>query len=316
MMAARFIEMGTTMPSSTHRNHLRAAALCIASLGLTSGAFGDDAFGPVAVAAAAQSFELGALQLVALRDAEFVVHNDGKTFGSEADVATVGNLLKASKLPEDRLTLSVNALLVRDGKRVILIDSGLGASAHGALLASLGESGVSPDQVTDVLITHSHFDHTGGLAGADGKLAFSKAVIRMSAAEWTWMKGQPDAAALVKVIDGHVQTFTPGAAIAPGVRSVALNGHTPGHVGYAITSGKQSLLDIGDMAHSWVVSLKKPGWAMQFDDDKATASATRKATFARLAKTHELVFAPHFPYPGVGHVVADADAYTWMPDVP
>jgi hypothetical protein len=36
-------------------------------------------------------------------------------------------------------------------------------------------------------------------------------------------------------------------------------------VGYEITSGKQSLLDIGDMAHSWVVSLKKPEWTMQFD---------------------------------------------------
>jgi hypothetical protein len=38
--------------------------------------------------------------------------------------------------------------------------------------------------------------------------------------------------------------------------------------------------------------------------------------FARLAKSHELVFAPHFPYPGVGHVVADGDAYTWVPEVP
>jgi glyoxylase-like metal-dependent hydrolase (beta-lactamase superfamily II) len=156
----------------------------------------------------------------------------------------------------------------------------------------------------------------GGLAGADGKLAFPKAVIRMSTAEWAWMKSQPNAAALVKVIDGHVQTFTPGAPIAPGVTSVALNGHTPGHVGYEITSGKQSLLDIGDMAHSWVISLKKPEWTMQFDNDKATAMATRKATFARLAKSHELVFAPHFPYPGVGRVVADGDAYTWVPEVP
>jgi glyoxylase-like metal-dependent hydrolase (beta-lactamase superfamily II) len=103
---------------------------------------------------------------------------------------------------------------------------------------------------------------------------------------------------------------------APGVTSVALNGHTPGHVGYEITSGKQSLLDIGDMAHSSVISLKKPEWTVQFDDNKTTAMATRNAMFARLAKSHELVFAPHFPYPGIGHVVADGDAYTWVPEVP
>jgi glyoxylase-like metal-dependent hydrolase (beta-lactamase superfamily II) len=314
-MAVRSIQMGITM-SSTLKSHYWAAVFCTAAVALTSAAFADDAFGPMAAPAAAQSFKLGPLQLIALRDGQFVAHNDGKTFGSDADVATVGNLLKASNLPDDRVTLSVNALLVRAGKRVILIDSGLGPAVHGALMASFAEAGVAPDEVTDVLITHSHFDHVGGLAGAGGKLAFPKAVIRMSTAEWAWMKSQPDAAALVKVIDGHVQTFTPGAPIAPGVTSVALNGHTPGHVGYEITSGKQSLLDIGDMAHSSVISLKKPEWTMQFDSDKATAVATRKATFARLAKSHELVFAPHFPYPGVGHVVADDDAYTWVPQVP
>ncbi len=302
--------------SSTLKGRYWAAAFCTAAAALTSAAFAGDAFGPVPAPAAAQSFQLGRLQLIALRDAQFVMHNDGKTFGSDADIATVGNLLRASNLPDDRVTLSVNALLVRAGKRVILIDSGLGPAVHGALMESLGKAGVAPDDVTDVLITHSHFDHVGGLAGADGKLAFPQAVIRMSAAEWAWMKSQPNAAAHVKTIDGHVRTFTPGATIAPGVISVALNGHTPGHVGYEVTSGKQSLLDIGDMAHSWVISLKKPEWTMQFDGDKATAMAMRKATFARLAKSHELVFAPHFPYPGVGHVVVDGDAYTWVPEVP
>jgi glyoxylase-like metal-dependent hydrolase (beta-lactamase superfamily II) len=303
------------MPSTLKIQH-RAALFCAVAVALTSAAFADDAFGPVAVPAAAQAFKLGSLQLVALHDDDFVIPNDGKIFGSDAEVATIGSLLKASNLPDDRLTLSVNVLLVHAGKRVILIDSGMGPAAHGELMASLGKAGVAPDEVTDVLITHSHLDHTGGLAGADGKLAFPKAVIRMSTAEWAWMKSQPNAAALVKVIDGHVQTFTPGAPIAPGVKSVALNGHTPGHVGYEITSGKQSLLDIGDMAHSSVISLKKPEWVMQFDNDKATATATRKTTFSRLANSHELVFSPHFPYPGVGHVVADGDAYTWVPEAP
>jgi glyoxylase-like metal-dependent hydrolase (beta-lactamase superfamily II) len=290
--------------------------ICAAALALSSMAFADDGFGPQPVSAAAQPFKLGSLQLIALRDAQFVVPNDGKTFGSSAEVATVGSLLKANSLPDDRLSLSVDALLVRDGKRVILIDSGLGPTAHGALMASLAQAGVSPDEVTDVLITHSHFDHTGGLAGADGKLAFPKAVIRMSTAEWAWMKSQPTAEALVKVIDAHVQTFAPGATIAPGVTSVALDGHTPGHVGYEITSGKEHLLDIGDMAHSSVISLKKPEWVMAFDNDKDAAAATRKATFARLAKSHDWVFAPHFPYPGVGHIVADGGAYSWTPEVP
>ncbi len=300
----------------TLKSHCWVAVFCTAAMALTSAAFAEDGFGPIPVPAAAQPFKLGSLQLIALRDAQYVVHNDGKTFGSDSDVATVSELLKASKLPDDRLTLSVDALLVRAGKRIILLDSGLGPTVHGTLMASLGEAGVAPDEVTDVLITHSHFDHVGGLAGADGNLAFPKAVIRMSVAEWAWMKSQPNAAPLVKTIDGHVQTFTPGAAIAPGITSVALNGHTPGHVGYEITSGRHRLLDIGDLAHSSLISLKKPQWTMQFDNDKPTAVATRKSMFARLAKSHEWVFAPHFPYPGVGHIVAEGDAFTWVPEVP
>jgi len=72
--------------------------------------------------------------------------------------------------------------------------------------------------------------------------------------------------------------------MAPGIRSVALPGHTPGHVGYEVVSGKQRLLDIGDMAHSSVLSLKKPSWTMGFDSDSGLAKATRRATLTQLAK--------------------------------
>src|SRR5450631_3320329 len=89
-----------SMPS-TLKSHYWAAVFCTAAVALTSAAFADDAFGPMAVPAAAQPFKLGPLRLIALRDAQFVMHNDGKTFGSDADVATVGNLLKGGSLPDD-----------------------------------------------------------------------------------------------------------------------------------------------------------------------------------------------------------------------
>jgi glyoxylase-like metal-dependent hydrolase (beta-lactamase superfamily II) len=284
-----------------------------AAMGLASAVPADDTFGPMTVPAAAESFKVGSVQVTALHDAQYVVKNDGKAFGVDAGPAAVGELLKANNLPTDRVTLSLNVLLVRTGNRVLLLDSGLGADAHAALIASLAEAGVSPEEVTDVLITHSHGDHVGGLSEG-GKRTFSKAVIRMSTTEWSWMKQQSDSADLVKIIDGHVQTFTPGTTIVPGVTSLALDGHTPGHVGYELTFNGQQLLDIGDLAHSSIISLKKPGWTTQFDSDAAAAKASRATTFARLAKTHELVFAPHFPYPGVGHIVADGAAYKWVPE--
>ena len=169
------------------------------------------------------------------------------------------------------------------------------------------------ETVTDVVIRHSHGDHVSGLVDADGELVFPKAVVRTAAAEWAWMKSQPAATDLVKAIEPRLQTFKPGTAIAPGVTAIALDGHTPGHVGYEIVSGKEHLLDIGDLAHSSLVSLKKPDRTMGFDSDAALAKATRKATLARFAKEQELVFAPHFPFPRVGNITVGSDGYGWKP---
>ena len=210
----------------------------------------------------------------------------------------------------------MDALLAEGDGRVMLFDTGLGPAVHGALPASLALAGVSPAAVTDVFITHTHGDHTGGLVTVEGALAFPHAVIHMSAAEWTWMKAQSHNPALLAAITPQVRPFEPGTVIVPGVSAAALPGHTPGHVGYEITSGSERLFDMGDLAHSSIVSLARPDWAIGYDTDKTQGEATRRATLARLAASHERVFAPHFPFPGVGRIEAAGDGFTWAPGLP
>jgi glyoxylase-like metal-dependent hydrolase (beta-lactamase superfamily II) len=181
-----------------------------------------------------------------------------------------------------------------------------------ALMQSLKLAGVAPSSVTDVLITHAHGDHLGGLANGDHTLAFPNAAIRMSSREWAFVQAQN--AAWAKILGPKVVTFEPGAEILPGITPVALYGHTPGHVGYEIVSGNARIEDIGDIAHSSIVSLADPQWLGEMDQDRKTGVATRTAELARLAKAHELVFAPHFPFPGVGWIVPKGDVYAWVPD--
>jgi glyoxylase-like metal-dependent hydrolase (beta-lactamase superfamily II) len=269
---------------------------------------------PAPVAPAARAFRIGALRVDALRDELNMVANDGKTFGTDVGPAAVGQALKAAGVATDMLPLGVDALLVRMPGHVVLIDTGLGPKVGGVLPRSLALAGMRPAQVTDVLITHSHGDHVGGLVTADGKLAFPNATVRMSDVEWTFLQANAGQRILATTIAPRVKTFAAGSAVIPGITSVGIFGHTPGHVGYRIVSGGQSLLDIGDTAHSAVISLARPEWTIGYDTDAAKGRASRERLLAQLAASHQRIFAPHFPFPGIGTIVKSGAGYTWKPD--
>jgi glyoxylase-like metal-dependent hydrolase (beta-lactamase superfamily II) len=274
--------------------------------------------GPLTLSSAparAVSFHLGSILLTSLQDGRVVATNDGRVFAVGVDPNAVSAVLRAAGAPTDRITLSTGGLLVRSGKRILLLDTGLGPKYHGALLQSLRLAGVSPLAITDVLITHSHADHIGGLLDEQGHLVFANAVVRMSSAEWAWLQ-QKGPADVVAVIAPHVHSFEPGARLAPGITAVDLPGHTPGSVGYEIVSGSSRLIDVGDMVHSSLVSLAKPEWKVAYDSDADVAAATRRTTLEKLAADHEWVYTPHFPYPGVGHIVAVGAGFAWAPGLP
>jgi glyoxylase-like metal-dependent hydrolase (beta-lactamase superfamily II) len=268
--------------------------------------------GPIAVQPEVTPFKVGDLPVLALRDAAQNAPNDAKIFGVDQGPAAVDAVLAAAGVPTGQIALSVNVLLVTTGGHKVLVDTGYGAP-RGIFAASLAKAGVAPDAITDILITHGHGDHVGGLASADGKPNYPKAVVHIAAKEWEAIKAAPANANLVAAIGPQVQAFEPGASVAPGITAVAIDGHTAGHTGYRITSKGKSLLAIGDSAHSYVVSLAKPGWAMGFDKDRVLGAASRTALLTAEAKSGEMIFSPHFPYPGVGHVTAKGDGFVWVP---
>jgi len=99
-------------------------------------------------------------------------------------------------------TWAMRCLLVQDGDKNILIDTGIGNKQderfrshfhpHGedSLLGSLEELGLKAEDITDVLFTHLHFDHSGGAVSKDeeGNLVptFPKAIYWTNQAHWDW----------------------------------------------------------------------------------------------------------------------------------
>ncbi|MDR7134360.1 glyoxylase-like metal-dependent hydrolase (beta-lactamase superfamily II) [Lysobacter niastensis] len=263
-------------------------------------------------------FRIGTLDAFALKDGDIDVANDGKTFGIGQPSDQVAALLAAAGQPTDVLHLSIQPLLVRSGARILLFDTGAAGATFaraGRLPASLRAAGVQPSQVTDIFLSHRHPDHVGGLLTPEGALAFPNATIHLSIPEWEALKVKADVATLVSAITPKVATFQPNAAILPGlVTAVAVDGHTPGHSAYEIASGNERLLYMGDAAHHYVISVQRPDWTVQYDQDAPLAQASRRALLQRAADENLHVYAVHFPFPGLGHIKVQGDSFVWVPD--
>jgi len=176
----------------------------------------------------------------------------------------------------------------------------------------MAEAGVDPASVTDIFISHAHGDHIGGLV-VEGKLNFPNATIRLSKPEWASLSKQKEQSALVEAVEAKVEAFDPGAELIPGVvKAVEIKGHTPGHSGYLIGTGPDSILYVGDSMHHYVVSVQKPEWTISFDGDNKTATASRVALLNDLAAGGQRVYAVHFPFPGVGKMEKKGDTVVWV----
>jgi glyoxylase-like metal-dependent hydrolase (beta-lactamase superfamily II) len=269
---------------------------------------------PVAAPSAEEGvhrFKIGRLDATVVQDGQLTAPV-GQVW-KDPSAAEIGRVLAAAGLPTDQVNLSLQALLVRAGDRLFLIDTGMGPSpTAGRLVANLAKTGVTPDQITDIVITHSHADHIGGLL-ADGRSVFPNARVRMTSAEWAAVSGDARNATRVAAIRPQLATFEPGAVLAPGVRAVEVRGHTPGHTAVEIENGGQRLLAIGDTAHHYVVSLRQPEYTIGFDDKPEIAEASRRTLLGRAADGRIRVFAPHFPYPGLGTVRREGDGFAWTP---
>lgn len=208
------------------------------------------------------------------------------------------------------LELTLGGFLLRTGDRTVVIDAGVGTIDNGKFrggqfLQSLAEHGVQPEDVTDVLFTHLHFDHVGW-ATKKGEVVFPRATYRVHAADWAHFvdSADADAGAVRKLspLANQLEPFEADQTLAPGLDTRHVPGHTPGSTIFVVSSDGERALLIGDVAHH-EIELTDPTWEAVFDVDKAAAKAVRANLIEELSDSGDYVAAAHFPGLRFGRVI-------------
>ena len=228
---------------------------------------------------------------------------------------------------------SVNCYAIRSAGRLALIETGSGnylLPTAGQLQRNLAAVGIDCADIEAVILTHMHPDHSAGLTEMpSGRKLFPNAELVVHENEprhWhddsAMAKASERAkklyfqAAREQIAPYHnaMRTYRGSVEVFPGVRSVELHGHTPGHSGYQITSGSESLLIWGDIVHVPEVQVPRPEVTIEFDTDAKAAAATRRRTFDMVATDRQLIAGMHVHYPGFAHVVRHGDSYAMLPE--
>lgn len=253
-----------------------------------------------------------------------------------ADPAVRAAWLEDMFLPPEMLDWPLNVVVVRSGGQTVLIDSGLGMDPDldlpraGRLALRLEAAGIDLASVTDVVLTHMHMDHVGGLLadGMRGRLRPDLRVHLAAAEAEFWASpdfsrtsmppGFPDAlrSAAKRFLDEYrsqLRPFEKEYEVAPGVVACRTGGHTPGHSVVRLASGGDRLTFAGDAV--FAVGFDQPEWHNGFEHDPEEAARVRVRLLRELAATGEPLLATHLSFPSVCHVAVAGDVFRWVPTV-
>jgi glyoxylase-like metal-dependent hydrolase (beta-lactamase superfamily II) len=271
-------------------------------------------------------------------DIDVLVVSDGpikipaETTATNADPAALAAWRDERLLPE-LIDWSLNEVVVRSGGRTILIDSGLGKeyagfARTGRWAARLEAAGINLTCVTDVVLTHMHFDHVGGLLvdGVKDRLRSDLRVHAATAEAEFWES--PDFSHTVmpapvsdairssatRFLDQYrskLRTFETEYEVAPGVVVTRTGGHTPGHSVVRLASGGDRLTFVGDAVLP--ASFDQPEWHNGFEHDPEEAVRVRVRLLHELAASGEPLVGTHLPFPSVCRASAAGDVFRWVP---
>ncbi|MCX6600348.1 MAG: MBL fold metallo-hydrolase [bacterium] len=228
---------------------------------------------------------------------------------------------------QNRIAMTMRVLLIEGEGRKILVDTGLGRKEKDSFLemyavdfsrntleSSLSARGVRPEEITDVILTHLHFDHCGGATRMESGQAapvFAKArhYVQRRQFEHALQASERDRASflphnylplreagLLDLVDGEVELF-------PGIHVLVAEGHTPAMQTVKIQDGDQVLWFAADLIP---MSAHVPlPYIMGYDLRPLTTLAEKKRWLPQALSEKWVIVYEHDPLVPAGRLTAN-----------
>jgi glyoxylase-like metal-dependent hydrolase (beta-lactamase superfamily II) len=271
------------------------------------------------------TYKVGSAEVTAIYDGIWEKAHD-PAFISNASVDDVKAAMVKAGLPPDFVSIPFTVCVVKTGGKTILCDSGTGGQVQptaGKLAANMKAAGIDATKIDTILISHFHPDHIFGLMEKDtNKPVHPNAEIIVSDVEYKFWTDPavidrlPEARkGLARRIQAvfptwkNIKQVTGEPEVATGIRFVEAPGHTPGHRAFHLSSGASQLMISNDTAYVPALVVANPGWRGAYDQDGATAEASRRKLLDRVIADKIQICGYHFPFPGAGTIQKDGDGY-------
>jgi glyoxylase-like metal-dependent hydrolase (beta-lactamase superfamily II) len=234
---------------------------------------------------------------------------------------------------ENKIAQDTNCLLLQDGRRTVLFDTGYGgklaekqrrwmaADAGDPLIASLARAGVAPSDVTDVVLTHLHYDHVGGATQCDQQQpprpTFPQATHYVQRGEWETAVADPEELRgaypqenIVPLREAaerqqlELCLLEGDQEILPQIHTLRTPGHTANHQSLLVRDGQRTLCYLGDLCpttrHFPLL------WCMAFDVSLLDTRRTKQRVLAAAADERWLLVLDHDPQQRAAFVRRDS----------
>ncbi len=248
---------------------------------------------------------------------EVYILSEGSGEGNTGILIDAPQDVLSEYVPDGAFPIATNAVLVRDGNKVWLIDTGYGRNIFDQMEAV----GVSPEGVHYIILTHLHGDHIGGML-RDGEKTFPNALVAVSRKEYDYWTSDEE---MHRLPENRRGNFLPAREVLekyeakldildeniigsvtdenPRAGFLRAYGHTPGHVMFLIKDGGEQLLIWGDLTHAMAVQMPRPEISVTYDHDPDMARKSRQEVLGYASANKIPVTGMHLPAPKIGTVV-------------